>query len=302
MNAVKEKKAPEAASVRKAYKSRSTWGEAWHRLTKNKGAMISLAWIVLLIALALFADVIFDYEADIVKQNISQRFTHPNWKHPFGTDNLGRDLFKRMLYGAKYSLPVGLVATGVSVAIGTTLGAIAGFFGGLVENIIMRFLDIFDAIPGILTGLILIAMVGTGQLGLMITLGIVSVPAFARTGRMAVLMVRNNEFVESAYAIGCNHAEVIFGHVVPNGLSPILVQISIKMGSSIIAASSYSYIGLGIDPPTPEWGALLSAGRAFMIDHSYLTTFPGLFIMIAVIAFNQLGDGIRDAMDPKTKR
>ncbi len=289
-------------SAKQKYKQRSPAGEVWHRFRKNKGALIGGGFILLLIILALLANVIYDYDTDIVAQNMQNRFIAPCLAHPFGTDNLGRDQFARIIYGIRASLPVSFVAVMVSLCIGMVLGAVAGYFGGVLENIIMRLMDIFGSVSTILFAIVLIAAMGIGTPSLMLAMGLSAVPAFSRITRAAVLSVRNQEYVESARAIGCSNLQIIFRHVVPNCLSPIIVQTTLRMGSAIISASSLSYLGLGVPAPMPEWGTLLSAGRAFIIDHGYLTVFPGLAIMVTVIAFNMLGDGLRDAMDPKLKK
>ena len=290
------------AVPKKKYKKRSQVGEIWHRFRKNRGALLGGLIILILIVLAILSDVIYDYETDIIGQNISQRFIKPCWEHPFGTDNFGRDLLARVIYGARSSLPVGFVATLVSLFLGIVTGALAGFFGGRVENLIMRFMDIFAAVPNILLAIALVALMGTSTFSLMVALGVASMPGFARITRASVLSIRNQEFVEAAKAIGCTDSEIIFQHVIPNCLSPIIVQASLRMGSAIISASAMSYLGLGVPAPMPEWGSLLSAGRDYIRDYSYLTLFPGLAIMVTVIAFNMLGDGLRDAMDPKLKK
>ena len=289
-------------SAQKKYKKRTPMGEVWHRLRKNKGAMVGGAFVLLLVFLAVFRDVIYDYDTQIVMQDLSKRFIHPCLEHPFGTDNLGRDLFARVVYGTGSSLPVGVVAVLVALSLGLPLGAVAGFFGGKLDDVIMRIMDIFAAVPGILMAIAMVAVLGTGTVGLMISIGVTAVPSFARITRALVLSVRNQEFVEAARAIGCTNLDIIFEHVIPNCLSPIVVQVSLRIGNSIITASSMSYLGLGVTPPMPEWGNLLSAGRTYIKDYSYLTMFPGLVIMLTVIAFNLLGDGLRDAMDPKLKQ
>ena len=238
----------------------------------------------------------------MIKQNIPERLLAPCWEHPFGTDEYGRDLLVRMIYGTRASLPVGFVAVMIGLFVGVVFGSAAGFFGGKVDNVLMRIMDIFGALPSVLLAIAIVAVMGEGVLSLMLAVGISSVPAFSRIVRAAVLSVRNQEFVESARAIGKNSWEIIFEHILPNCLSPIIVQVSLKIGSAIILASGLSYLGLGVQAPTPEWGALLSAGRNYMRDHSNLTLFPGLVIMVTVIAFNMVGDGLRDAMDPKLKR
>lgn len=291
-----------AVSAQAKYKKRSQTGEIWHRFKKNKGALLGGLIILILVILALLGDVIYDYETDIIGQNIAERFIKPCWEHPFGTDNYGRDLFARVIYGIRASLPVGFVAVLVSLVLGMVLGAAAGYFGGMVENCIMRFMDIFAAVPNTLMAIALISVMGTSTFSLMVALGVASMPAFSRITRASVLSVRNQEFVESARAIGCSNFEIIFQHIIPNCLSPIIVQASLRMGSAMISASSLSYLGLGVPAPMPEWGSLLSAGRNYIRDYSYLTIFPGLAIMVTVIAFNMLGDGLRDAMDPKLKK
>ena len=302
MSKLEKKAAATEISVQKKYKKRSPAAEIWFRLRKNKGAILGAIIILILILLALLGDVLYDYDTDIVAQNMQERFIPPCWEHPFGTDNLGRDLLARVIYGTRSSLPVGFVAVMVSLAFGMIFGAFAGYFGGVVENVIMRVMDIFSTVPDVLMAIALIAVMGTSTMSLMIAVGITSVPIFARITRASVLSVRNQEFVESARAIGDTNVEIIFQHVIPNCMSPIIVQTTLRMGSAIISASALSYLGLGVPAPMPEWGALLSAGRNFMRDSSYMTLFPGLAIMITVIAFNLLGDGLRDAMDPKLKK
>ena len=286
----------------KTKKRRTQTGEILHRFRKNTGAMIGLAFILILTLLALFGNVIYDYDTDIIGQNYEQRFVRPCWEHPFGTDNLGRDLFARVIYGARASLPVGFLAVLVSLFFGLVFGAVAGFYGGVTDNIIMRIMDIFNTIPTILMAIVMVAVMGTSTMSLILAVGITSVPKFARITRAAVLTVRGQEFVESARAIGLSTPEIIFKHVVPNCLSPIIVQTTLQMGKAIITASSMSYLNLGVPAPMPEWGSLLSAGRNYIRDYGYLTIFPGLMIMVTVIAFNMVGDGLRDAMDPKLKK
>ena len=291
----------ETTTTKSKYKKRSPATEIFQRLAKNPGAIVGGVIVLIMVTLALLGNVIYDYEADIVAQNMAERFVRPCWEHPFGTDNFGRDMLARIIYGARTSLPVGFVAVLVALVIGMFLGAFAGYFGGVVENIIMRFMDIFAAVPFILMSIALISVMGASTFSLMIAVGVASVPNFTRITRAAVLTVRNQEFVESARSIGCTNTEIIFQHIIPNCLSPIIVQVSLTIGGAIIDAAALSFLGLGVQPPTPEWGTLLSAGRNYIRDYSYLTLFPGLVIMITVIAFNMLGDGLRDAMDPKLK-
>lgn len=290
----------EASALRK-YRKRSAVGEILHRLRKNKGAMAGAFILLVLFAVALTVDLWLDQEL-VIGMHIADKLQAPSPAHWFGTDEMGRDLFWRVVYGSRFSLAIGFVAVFVSLAVGVPLGAIAGYYGKTVETVIMRFTDIFSAVPAILMAVVVVSVLGTSTVNLMIAVGVSSVPGFVRTTRAAVLTVRNEEYVEAARALGKSDLYIIFFHVLPNCLSPIIVQTTLRVASAIVSASSLSFLGLGIKPPAPEWGALLTAGRDFILDYSYLTFFPGLAIMITVLAFNLLGDGLRDAMDPKLKR
>ena len=283
-------------------KKRSITVEVWRRLRKNKGAMIGLGVVVLLIIVALTAPLMLDYQEDVINQNISGRLQRPSLKHFFGTDETGRDIFNRIVYGSRYSLSVGFIAVTVSLLIGVPLGSVAGFFGGKVDNLIMRTADIFLSIPTFLLALVVVVALGQSTFNLMLAVGVTSAPHFVRVARASVLSVSNQEYVEAARAIGIVDLKIIFRHVLPNSLSPIIVQATMRVGSAIITASSLSFLGLGVSPPTPEWGAMLAGGRRFIHDYSYMTMFPGLAIMITVLALNMFGDGLRDAIDPRLKR
>ncbi len=206
-----------------------------------------------------------------------------------------------MLYGARFSLTVGVVAVAIGLFIGVTLGAIAGYFGGVLENVIMRFTDILQAIPGILMAIVIVAVIGPSTVNLMLAIGITSVPQFVRITRASVLSMKNEQYVESARSIGLSSVKIIFKHILPNCLSPIIVLSTLRVASAIIAASGLSFLGLGVPAPDPEWGGLLSAGRKYIRSYSYMTFFPGLAIMVTVLALNLMGDGLRDALDPKLK-
>ena len=288
--------------VSKKYAKRSQFQEIWRNLKKNKGAIIGIIIIIAVTTLALTAPLIYDYEEDVVKQHISERLQGPSLEHPFGTDDVGRDILARTIWGARYSLPIGFVAVVVAILLGVTMGAVAGYYGGTLENLLMRFGDIFSSIPHILLAIVVVSVLGRSTMNLMLAVGITSTPAFIRVARAAVLTVRGQEYIEAAKAIGMKDWKIILTHVLPNSLSPIVVQTTLRIGSAIISASSLCYLGLGIEAPAPEWGSMLSAGRKFIRDYSYMTLFPGLAIMLTVLAFNMLGDGLRDAMDPKMKR
>jgi peptide/nickel transport system permease protein len=288
--------------VSRKYRKRSQLAEVWHRLTKNKGAVAGLFIIAMLILVAVSVDSILDYDTQVISQNIAERMQKPSVKHIMGTDNLGRDIFFRLLYGTRFSLSVGIVAVAIALTVGTTLGAFAGYYGGAISEIIMRTTDIFAAVPNLLMAIVIVTALGANTVNLMIAVGVTSVPQFVRVTRAAVLTVRTQEYVEAARAIGRSEPAIIFFHILPNCLSPIIVMVTLRIASAIIAASSLSFLGLGVPPPSPEWGSMLSAGRRFLRGYSYMTLFPGLAIMLTVLAFNMVGDGLRDALDPKLKK
>lgn len=288
--------------VAKTKKKRGRAGMVLRLLRGNKGAMLGLVIISALVFISVFADVLFDYETQVVMMNVAERLQGPSRAHPLGTDDMGRDMLVRILYGARYSLAIGAVSVLIALAAGVLLGAVAGYYGGATEEIIMRATDIFASVPYMLMAIVIVSVLGSSTLNLMIAVGVTSVPAFVRITRASVLTVRNQEYLEAARAIGRTNSSIIVGHVLPNCLSPIIVQVTLRIASAIISASGLSFLGLGVPKPSPEWGSLLSAGRGFIRDYGYLTLFPGLAIMITVLAFNLLGDGLRDALDPKLKK
>lgn len=286
----------------KAYKKRSIASEVWRNYRKSPSAMIGLIVIILIVIAAIISQVIYDYNADIVQQDMMNRLQSPSPEHLLGTDQYGRDILIRILYGAKYSLSVGIVSVAISCFFGSTLGLIAGYYGGFTENIILRACEVFMGIPSILLGIAIMSAFGQSLLVLMFAIGLVYVPMFARTARAAVLPVRDQEYIEAAKVSGVSDLNIIFTHVLPNSMSPIIVQVTMGVANGILTASGLSFLGLGVPVPAPEWGAMLSSGREFIRDYSYLTFFPGLAIMITVLAFNLMGDGLRDALDPKLKQ
>ena len=284
------------------YKKRSSLGMVWHQLKKNKGAIIGLILILLVIILALCAPLIYDYKTDIIKNHVRERMLFPSREHPFGTDDLGRDIMARVIWGARYSLAVGVVAVMFALVVGVTLGAIAGYVGGVFEDIVMRICDIFSSIPSVLLAIAVVSAMGKSTINLMIAVGLASSAPFTRVARAAVLVVRDEEYVEAARAIGMRDWQIILDHILPNCVSQIIVQATLRVGSAIISAAQLSFLGLGVPAPAPEWGSMLSTGRQFIRDYSYMTLFPGLAIMLCVLSLNLLGDGLRDALDPKLKR
>lgn len=287
-------------TVKEAHRGRTR--EVLKRIVQNKGALAGSIVIVILILVSLFAGFFLDYDTQVIGQNVAERLQGPSLRHWFGTDEVGRDIFGRITYGTRYSLSVGVAAVIIGLVIGVTLGAFAGYFGGAVENVIMRCVDILGAIPGILLAIVIVSVLGQSIFNLMLAIGITSVPQFVRITRAAVLTVKNEEYVEAAKTIGLSHRKIIFRHILPNCLSPIIVQTTLRMASAIISASGLSFLGLGVPAPEPEWGALLSAGRKYIREYSYMTIFPGLAIMITVLSLNLVGDGLRDALDPKLKQ
>ncbi len=289
-------------SISTKYKKENRFKTTMHRLLKNKGAVVGLIIILILIIISLTSNLWLDYEKDIIEFNTKGRLLHPSAEHPFGTDEYGRDIFKRILYGTKYSMAIGFVAVIIALAGGVFLGAVAGYYGGILENIIMRICDIMSSIPTILLGIVIVSAIGGGVGSLMIAIGVAAIAGFARITRAAILTIKNQEYIESAKAMGLSDLRIIFGHILPNCLSPIIVQTTLKIGNAVVSASSLSFLGMGVPAPKPEWGTMLSAGREFLRKSSYMTLFPGLAIMITVLAFNLVGDGLRDALDPKLKR
>lgn len=276
--------------------------EVWRQFRRNKGAMIGLCIVIVLILIALFSDVIWDYEKDVIALNVPERLSTPSLKYPFGTDEYGRDMLARVGYGTKYSLLIGFCSVMVAVVVGLPIGAASGYIGGRFDSLLMRVIDAITIIPSILMTVLLVTILGTSLGNLMIALAISSIPILARVTRAAVMTVRYNEYVESAKAIGASDFYIIVKYILPNCFSSILVQATLRMGASIIGASGLSYIGLGVPKPTPEWGALLNASKTYITDNAYLCLFPGLAIMITVMAINLVGDGLRDALDPKLKQ
>ena len=288
------------ATVAKApHKKRSQWLEVWRRLRQSNSALVGLAIIGILVFSAIFAEVIAPYHFD--DQDLMRTLLSPSREHILGTDNFGRDIFSRIVYGSRVSLQVGFIAVGISLITGGLLGAIAGYYGGRLDNVIMRGIDILLAIPPILLAISIVASLGPGLRNVMIAVGIASIPTYARIVRASVITIKDQEFIEAARAIGANDVRIIAKHIMPNSMAPIIVQGTLGVANAILAAAGLSFIGLGIQPPTPEWGAMLSQGRQFIRDYWHMTTFPGIAIMTTIFGLNLLGDGLRDALDPRLK-
>lgn len=280
-------------------KKRSQLLEIWDRLKTNKLAMVGMAIVLLLIVCAIFADWIAPY--DINMQNPTQRLLYPSLAHPLGTDNYGRDILSRIIYGGRISLLVSLMAVVCSVVVGGLIGAVSGYFGGKVDTVIMRFMDMLMAIPGTLLAICVSSMLGNGIWQTAVAVAVGGIAPSCRMMRATSLSIRGEEYIEAARACGSRNLRVILSHVIPNCLAPIIVDCTLRLGGNIMMISGLSFIGLGVQPPTPEWGSMLNSGREFIRQFYPLITFPGLAIMLTMFGFNMFGDGLRDAMDPKLK-
>ena len=285
--------------VKKTAKRRSQWGEFVYRLKKNKGATISVFVLAIIIIIAIFAPYIAPYSYDA--QDYSASFAKPSAQHLLGCDRLGRDILSRLIYGSRQSLQLGVMATFIAAAIGLILGAIAGYYGGIVDTLIMRFFDIYQSVPMFLLCVTLAAIMGPSLKNAIIAIGVATIPGPARLMRASILTIRTEEYIEAAKMSNLSNARIIATHIIPNAIAPVLVSITMAVGMNILSGSMLSFIGLGAQPPIPEWGTMVSDARSMMRDHMMLSVYPGICIMIAVLACNLLGDGIRDAFDPRLK-
>lgn len=272
---------------------------AWQRLIRNKMAVVGMVVIILLLLTAIFANVIAPYSYQ--EQDYTAIAQSPSLRHLFGTDNMGRDIFSRCVYGARWSLPLGLLCVVAGLALGGTLGVVAGYCGGRVDNVIMRIMDVFQAIPSILMAIAVVAVLGNGIPQLVTAMSIAFMPNVAKTCRAAIFTVKGNEYVDASRAIGVSKVKIIVRHLIPNAIGVIVIDAVGMVGAAILVVSTLSYIGVGIVPPTPEWGAILSAGKEYIRSGVHMVLFPGLMIMLTVISFNLFGDGLRDALDPRLK-
>lgn len=286
--------------------SRTLWGDAFRRLRQNKLAVIALIWIVFIVIVAVSADLWVPQTfgdptaADTAKMVTDSRLP-PSPEHPFGTDTLGRDVFSRVIYGARISLTVGLVATGISTAIGLVMGALAAYYGGIWDTIIMRLADIFLAFPYTLFVIAMIAVIGNGIQNVFIAIGILGWPSVARVFRSAILSVKESDYVDAGRAMGASDLRIIARHIFPNSVASIVVYATMNIGGAILTESALSYLGMGVIPPSPSWGTLIEDGQQYLQSEPWLMILPGLAILSTVLAFTLLGDGLRDALDVKMK-
>ncbi len=273
-------------------------GRAWLRIFRNspRTAVGAIVLVVIVLA-ALFADQVSPYPPN--QQNLRNRLQPPSAENLLGTDNFGRDVMSRIIYGGRVSLQVGFISVGIALAIGGMLGVLAGFYGGRVDSAVSFVVDVLLALPGFLLALAIVAALGPSLTNVMIAVGVANIPAFARITRSAVLQVIEMDFVTAAQAAGSRDPRIMFKHVVPNALSPVIVQVTLSLAGAILTAAGLSFLGLGAQPPTAEWGSMLNSARPYIRDAHWAVTFPGLAIMVTVLTLNMVGDGLRDALDPR---
>lgn len=273
--------------------------DAWRRLLRNKLSIIGLVILAVLVFCAIFAPLITPYAYDAIDPlSINQL---PSAQHLFGTDQVGRDLFSRCIYGARITLPIACLAVVVAIGIGGTLGIISAYFGGTFDNILMRVIDVWGSIPGMMLSIAIVACLGNNMMTIVIGLSLGAVPNMARTFRGAIFTVVDNDYAESSRAIGAGNARIMFLHLLPNAVGPVILAVVNLLSVEVLCVSTLSFLGVGINPPEPEWGALLSAGKEYLSTYPHLCIFPGIMIMLSVLGFNLLGDGLRDALDPRLK-
>jgi peptide/nickel transport system permease protein len=290
-----------AAGAVHAHKKKSQSRIIWMRFKKSKLAVGGLVVFLLMLLVVLGADLFLDYDTDAIEQSVRQRFQPPGREHWFGTDQFGRDVFARVIYGGRISMFVGIATVLVSLFFGTLIGASAAYYGGRVDNVLMRFMDILMAIPSTLLAITIISALGTSVPNLIVAMGVSQIPRMSRIVRASVMSVKQQEFVEAARACGTSDMRIILRHIMPNAMGPVLVQVTQTIARSVITIASLSFIGLGVSEPTPEWGGMLSEAKSQMRYYPYLSIFPGVAVVISVMSLTLTGDGLRDAMDPRLR-
>jgi len=284
----------------KKYKKESQFKEIRRRFKKNRTAMLGLVLLCFILLIAICADIIVPYQKGII-QNGKDRFTSPNSSYLFGTDHLGRDLFARIIHGSRYSLFIGISTSLLALVIGGLIGSCCGYYGGAFDNAVMRFMDVLMSVPPVLLSLAVVAALGPNLRNLLIAITISCLPGTVRLVRSVVITVADNDYIEAARSYGGRDLRIILKYVVPNAMGPIIVSTTMSIASMILSAAGLSFIGMGVQPPSPEWGALLSEARANMFRAPYLLYIPGVCILLTALSFNLVGDGLRDALDPKLK-
>lgn len=289
----------ERVSLGQQYRPASRWDDFLHRFTRSKGAIAGFAILLLLVLTAIFAPLIAPFEP--TKVDATKALYSPGIPYLFGTDPYGRDIFSRVVFGSRISLVIGLISVGIALIAGVATGLVAGFYGRWIDSLLMRIVDIMLAFPGILLALAIVSILGPSMPNLMIAVGISSIPEYARLTRGSVLSARESLYVDAARVVGVPNRTILWRHLLPNVVTPVIVAASLGVGAAILIAAALSFLGLGAQPPTPEWGRMLSDGRAYLQSQWWISTFPGIAIMLTVLATNMLGDGLRDALDPRLK-
>lgn len=296
----------DAVHVSQDLPSRTLWGDAWGRLKRNKLAVAGVVYLIIISILAItgplwmpkvFGDPLYTDTTTMMQRRLLQ----PSLQHPMGTDDLGRDEFSRVVYGARVSLSIGIVATGLSILLGLLMGGLSGYYGGFTDSAIMRLTDVFLAFPYILFAILLISVMGTGVMSLVVAIGILGWTTIARVFRSSILSVKENEYVDAAKAMGGGSTRILTRHIMPNSVAPIIVYATMSIGGVILSEAALSFLGLGVQPPTPSWGRMLNESQNYMTTYPWLFIWPGLAILLTVLAFVLVGDGLRDALDVKMK-
>jgi peptide/nickel transport system permease protein len=291
---------PTVLAPNEVRRSRGLLRDAWRRLLSSWNGRVGLVLIMLILLIGIFTPLVDDYDPR-TDSNLAEARNAPSMQHLFGTDRLGRDVFRRVLHGARISLFMGFVVVFVSGTIGTTLGLVAGYFGGWADTLIMRLMDILLAFPAILLAIAIVAVRGPGLTNTILAVAVVGIPGYARVVRSMVLSLRERDYVDAARMVGVSNTTIMFKHILPNGLTPIIVQMTLGIGGAIVFAAALGFLGLGVQPPTPEWGAMIADGLPLLNQAPYLVFYPGMAIMVTVLAFNLFGDGLRDALDPQQR-
>ncbi|MCC8076869.1 MAG: ABC transporter permease [Oscillospiraceae bacterium] len=301
MSDVEMSKVPNGIGVAETseQKGKKRGSSTWSRFVRNKLSLIGFIILVIMVLVAILAPVLATYDYQAIDPINANQF--PSAAHWFGTDNYGRDIWSRMVYGARYSLAIGISSQALALCIGIILGAIAGYLGGTVDNVILRCCDIFQSIPATLLAIVISQALGSGFFQTTLALSVSGIAIAVRMLRATMLTVRNQEFVEAARAIDCSSARIMFRHILPNSLSPMIITTSLGIGHMIMSSAGLSYLGLGIQEPAAEWGAMLALGKGYMRYYPFQVIIPGIAIALIVLAFNLIGDGLRDALDPKLK-
>lgn len=282
-------------------KRRTFLQDVWYRFKKEKLALLGLVILAVIFLIAIIGNFTIDYDNTVIKQDIANKFLPCSSEHIFGTDGFGRDIWARIVWGARYSLLIGFSTSIIGLIVGGVIGAVAGYKGGVIDAVFMRIIDMFIALPTTILAIAIVSVLGPNLFNLIVAISIANVPSYARLTRSSVLTIKDNEFIEASTAVGGNGLHIMIHHILPNILAPLIVQFTLGVGFNITSAAGLSYLGLGVVPPNPEWGNMLSEGKDIMRYNSNLVVFPGLFIMLTVLALNLVGDGLRDAVDPKLK-